>query len=87
MHNSVNPNSAVPTGTDLKNENVAPSPTTTIPTPSMTYNQDLYAKRVNVAGSIHENLTTNNAASSVSQQHDLKLNSTWNPYSDINHTM
>lgn len=88
MHNSSNSNSNVPTGADLKNENVTPSPTTTIPTPSMNYNnQDLYAKRVNVAGSIHENLATTNATSSVSQQHELKMNSTWNPYSDLNHAM
>lgn len=87
MHNSSNSNSNVPTGTDLKNDNV--TPTTAIPTPpSMNYNnQDLYAKRVNAGGPIHENLNTNNTSSSVSQQHDLKMNSTWNPYSDLSHTM
>lgn len=89
MHNSSTNN--VPAGSDLKNDNVPPSPAPppAIPTPSMnSYNQDLYGKRVNVTGSIHDNLSgTNNAASSVAQQHDLKMNSTWNPYSDINHAM
>lgn len=92
MHNSSPNNANVPAGSDLKNDNVTPSPTApAIPTPSMNYNsnQDLYAKRVNVTGSIHENLsTTNNTTSNVTQQqHDLKMNSTWNPYSDLNHAM
>ncbi|XP_037036171.1 broad-complex core protein isoforms 1/2/3/4/5-like [Bradysia coprophila] len=91
MHNSSPNNINVPAGTDLKNDNVTPSPVTAIPTPSMNYNnQDLYAKRVNVSGSIHESLSaTNNATSSVTQQQqlDLKMNSTWNPYSDLNHAM
>ncbi len=90
MHNSSNPNPNAPAGTDLKNDNVTPSPSTnTIPTPSMNYNnQDLYAKRVNASGPIHENLPTTNAPSSVSHQHELKMNSTpWNPYSDLSHTM
>lgn len=85
MHNSGNSNSSASASSDLKNENVTSSPTTTIPTPSMNYNQDLYSKRV--PGSMHENLTSNNANSSVPQQHDMKMNSTWNPYSDLNHTM
>lgn len=89
MHNSSNSNSNVPGDTDLKNDNVAPSPATTIHTPPMNYNNpDLYAKRVNTStGSIHENLTTTNASAGVSQQHDLKMNSTWNPYTDLNHAM
>lgn len=88
MHNSSNSNSNTPTGTDLKNESATPAPT--IPTPTMNYNnQDLYAKRVNAPpGPIHENLTTTNAQSSSvtqqqQQQHDLKMNSTWNPYIPI----
>lgn len=89
MHNSSNSSNVPAAGADLKNDNVTPN--TTIPTPSMNYNNpDLYAKRVNLSGgSIHENLSaTNNPAPSVSQQqHDLKINSTWNPYSDLNHAM
>lgn len=87
MHNSSGSNSNAPADTDLKNDSVTPSPTPAIPTPSMNYNQDLYAKRVNAPGSIHENLNTSNATPSVSQQHDLKMNSTWNPYTDLNHAM
>lgn len=84
MHNPNNSSSNVPAGGDIKNDTLTPTPT--IPAQSMNYNNpDLYAKRVST-GSIHENLTPN-TTSNISQQHDMKMNSTWNPYSDLNHAI